>query len=1263
MDNMVYRFYVEKRQDFDVPAKSVQGELSGLFDQPDIAIRIFNRYDIQNLTSSSLQPVIDTVLSEPMSDFCYEESLPPFSHDTRLLYVESLPGQFDIRADSCQQCIELLLGCDRPVVRTALVYAIEGVEDDTVFDRIKTYLINPVECREASPDKPASLTALDISYPGDIQVIDRFIKKNADALDTLKQEFELAMSLPDILFVQEYFRRQHRNPTQTELKVIDTYWSDHCRHTTFNTLIEDTDIRDERVAKAFDMFSSVNGERPVTLMNIATAAMRYLRKTEDLPMLDESDEVNACTVRVTAESDRGAEEWLLFFKNETHNHPTEIEPFGGAATCIGGAIRDPLSGRAYVYQAMRLSGSGDPRRPIEETLPGKLPQRKITTTAAAGFSSYGNQIGLATGHVKELYHEGYVAKRLEAGAVVGAVPRTSVRRERPIPGDIVVLLGGRTGRDGIGGATGSSKTHNADTVSERASEVQKGNAPEERKLQRLFRNPAVTVLIKKSNDFGAGGAAVAIGELADGVEITLDNIPVKYEGMDGTELAISESQERIAVVLAQGDLTQLKRHAETENIEASVVACITERSHLVMKWRGKTIVDINRAFLDTNGTERRAAVFVPDYKAQNDNNATDNQTLSLRRRLLELCGDLNFCSQKGLVERFDSSIGSGSVFAPYGGKYALTETQVMAALLPIQGTEGAHRDREGFEAGKQGSGNRGYDGGAGCDVPVMKTASVMAYGFDPHFTEADPFLGSVYAVVSSGSKLAAAGVSLDTVHLSLQEYFPSLGVDPKRWGQPFAAMLGAFSAQLGLKIAAIGGKDSMSGSFKDLDVPPTLISFAVGVNDASKLISPEFKRAGNPVYLLETPMDCIGAVDYAALRDTWDRYIRLCRTGKVLSAWSCETGGVYGGIMKMAFGNMIGFSGCADEKMFENHFASIIFEAGEELGNYRLLGYTQAEPSLTFGDETATLLELCEAWQNPLEGIFPTKIEHHGSAPFIRHEKRPAPRTGAAFAKPRAVLPVFPGTNCEYDTAAAIERAGGIAEVVLIRNLTPNSLKDSVSKLSKVIASAQMLIFPGGFSGGDEPDGSGKYIVSLFRNARLSEAVLRLLFERDGLIMGICNGFQALIKLGLLPFGQISAMNETCPTLTFNRIGRHQARYVNTRVSSVMTPWLSKCSPGEVYVQPVSHGEGRLTARADILETMKKNGQIVFQYTDNEGTPSMDIAHNPNGSIWAIEGLCSPDGRILGKMAHTERHGEFVARNIPGNKYMPLFEGGIDYFK
>ncbi|MCL2049469.1 MAG: phosphoribosylformylglycinamidine synthase [Defluviitaleaceae bacterium] len=1256
---MVFRCYVENRPDYDVLAKIIQNELSETLRTP-LTLRIFNRYDIQHIPADKWQDVVSTVLSEPMSDICYQE-LPPMP-EARLLCIEPLPGQFDARSDSCEQCIQMLLGGKRPVVRTAVVYAITGA-DEKIFGEIKKYLLNPLESREASLAKPESIGASSAEPTVDAPVPQRFNDFSAQELQVLGNELGFAMSLDDMLMLQAYFRTEGRAPTLTELRAIDTYWSDHCRHTTFNTIIETAEIDCERVKKAYELFLSVNGERSVTFMNMATAAMRHFHKRGELPLLDLSEENNACTLRINAEfEDKNDEEWLLFFKNETHNHPTEIEPYGGASTCIGGAIRDPLSGRSYVYQGMRITGCGDPRKPLEATLAGKLPQRKITVTAAEGFSSYGNQIGVATGYVKEFYHEGYIAKRLETGAVVGAAPACSVRRGTPSAGDIVVLLGGRTGRDGVGGATGSSKTHGTKTVDECASEVQKGNAPEERKLQRLFRNPDAARLIIRCNDFGAGGVSVAIGEIAEGVEIYLDKVPTKYDGLNGTELAISESQERMAVVVASEDLAALLAFAEAENIEATEVARVTADNRLVMLWRGNKIFDIDRKFLDTNGAKRTADVYVPSRR--------ESAKLYTASDLPSLAADLNFCSQKGLVQRFDSTIGAGGVLMPFGGKYELTETQVMAALLPANGT---------------------------------KTASVMACGFEPHFTDVDPFSGAAYAVVVSAAKLIGAGVPLDTIYLSFQEYFPRLHNDKARWGKVFSAMLGAFTAQMGLKAAAIGGKDSMSGTFGELDVPSTLISFAVGLCRAESIISPEFKRAKSPVYRIKTPLTPDGLPDYDKLRAVWGKYSALCQDGKILSAWACESGGLYGGIMKMALGNMLGFKAVGGLEDFS--WGSLIFEAAEELSELELLGYTQDEPVLAFGEVEYRLAELCEVWENTLEGVFPVKAEGAlplssdcsvdvlretqninlvgmsprsldsngvgtpsrsldsnamgASSPSLDNNAKGTPPRSLNIlqAQPKAIIPVFPGTNCEYDTAAAIERAGGICQEILIRNLTPQMLQDSVTALAAAINTAQMLVFPGGFSGGDEPAGAGKFIVSLFRGRELAEAVQGLLQERDGLILGICNGFQALIKLGLLTTAEAPA------TLTFNRIGRHQSRYVTTRVTSVNSPWLSKCEVGEVYTQPISHGEGRFAASSDTLDVLARNGQIAFQYVDHAGSPSMDITHNPNGSAWAIEGITSPDGRILGKMAHTERYNKFTAKNIYGEKFMPLFEGGINYYR
>ncbi|MCL1882046.1 MAG: phosphoribosylformylglycinamidine synthase [Oscillospiraceae bacterium] len=1213
-NNNILRCYVEKKSGFDVAAKAVQAELAEFLELKnpvDIEVRLFNCYDVQGVPSEHLKKVYNTVISEPVCDNIYEENLPDLAGkgDVRVLYVEPLPGQFDIRADSCEQCIQMLLSDSddaiRPKVKIAKVYVIWGIVDDAEFERVKSYLINKVEERETNSDKPQSLLEEANTNIPDIPEV------HEDDYDGLS----LAMSKDDVAVVREYFKSEKRNPTLAEIKVLDTYWSDHCRHTTFTTILKNIDIQDKRVKDAFELFKSINGDKPVTLMNIATAAMRHFRKEGSLPMLYESksDENNACTIRVPCEG--SDDDTLLFFKNETHNHPTEIEPLGGASTCIGGAIRDPLSGRAYVYQAMRITGSADPRVSINETLPGKLPQRKITTTAAEGFSSYGNQIGLATGFVKELYHPGYVAKRLEVGAVIGSAKESHVRCEKPAPGDIVVVMGGRTGRDGIGGATGSSRVHGESTVSESAAEVQKGNAPEERKLQRLFLKREVTQLIKKCNDFGAGGASVAIGELADGIEIDLDALPVKYQGLNGVELAISESQERMAVVIAESDLPELLKHCESENVEALKAAVITQEPRLVMKWRGKKIVDIARDFLDTNGAKRYADVKVPDiYKKEA--RPSDSEHFALH--------ELNSFPQKGLVQRFDSSIGSKSVFSPFGGKFEMCESQVMASLIPDTG--------EGDKA----------------------KASVMSYGFDPYITEADPFGGAQRAVFDSVMKLVATGVELESIHLSLQEYFPRVNDCPERWGVVFSAMLGAFAAQAQLGIAAIGGKDSMSGSFGELDVPPTLISFAVGVGKAAKLVSNEFKKPNSYVYA--TTMD-------------WEQiqsYLKLVKDDKILSACMFER---FSCLANMSLGNMVGFKGELGMQEMLKYIGGIVFETSEKLEDFVLLGRTQK--SLEYNG--VSLENLQQRFDSQLEDVFPLQVEQPGEAPLITYTntfdcnllKSPTPLTGGV--KPKAVIPVFPGTNCEFDTEFAFQKAGGEAQQVLVRNLTPVLLQESVAALEKSIKESQILIFPGGFSGGDEPDGSGKFIVSLFRNPKLVEAVHELLYKRDGLILGICNGFQALVKLGLLPDGKIlQTENEIVArnaTLTYNRIGRHQARYVRTRVSAVNSPWLSKCEIGEIYIQPISHGEGRFTTSPEVLKNLEEKGQIAFQYVNYGGLPSMHVNHNPNGSDWAIEGISSADGRILGKMAHSERVGQFVAKNIPGEKFLPIFEGGVNYYR
>ena len=1025
--------------------------------------------------------------------------------------------------------------------------------------------------------------------------------------------------------------------------MVDTYWSDHCRHTTFLTQIDNVTFEDPMVQEAYDRYMAarveVYGEekaakRPVTLMDIATAAAKVLKKRGYLKNLDESEEINACSIKVTVQVDGKPEEWLLMFKNETHNHPTEIEPFGGAATCLGGAIRDPLSGRSYVYQAMRVTGAGDPTVPLSETLPHKLPQRKLCTTAAAGYSSYGNQIGLATGLVHEFYHPGYVAKRMEIGAVVGAAPIENVIREVPEPGDIVILLGGKTGRDGCGGATGSSKKHTEASLETCGAEVQKGNPPEERKLQRLFRDPTVTRMIRRCNDFGAGGVSVAIGELADGLDIDLNAVPKKYDGLDGTELAISESQERMAVVVRAKDVDAFIAAAARENLEAVVVAKVTDLNRLRMTWNGKMIADVSRDFLNTNGCAKHADAIVPAMPIPDAANLPDGDTP--REKILHQMSSLGICLERGLTERFDGSIGANSVFMPFGGKNQLTPAQVMAATLPALNGQ-------------------------------CSTASVMAFGFDPYYAEQNPFLGASAAVVESVAKLVAAGCDYKTAYLTFQEYFERLGRDPHRFGKPLSALLGAYKAQEELCLAAIGGKDSMSGSFDDMDVPPTLVSFAIAPEEATNLISPEFKAAGHPVYLFDAPYTPDGAPDYQAIKPIWEEITDLIHSGKIVSAWALSVGGVSEAVCKMTIGNDIGFAFddmFPSEALFLKNFGGLVVEATEELPAYWKIGTTIAQPEIVLGTETITLDELKNALEGTLESVFPTKAPaSDDKLHTISYTERNVSAPAVKSAKPLAVIPVFPGTNCEYDTAKAVENAGGAAEIIVVRNFSADALAQSAAQLEEAIRRAQMVIIPGGFSGGDEPDGSGKFIASFLRNPGIKDAVHELLQKRDGLMLGICNGFQALIKLGLVPYGEIRDLDETCPTLTFNLIGRHQSSYVTTRVASVKSPWLSSCQVGDLHSIAISHGEGRFVAPQAEIERLEANGQIAFQYTDLAGNPSMDIAFNPNGSMCAIEGITSPDGRVLGKMGHTERFSPYVGKNIYGEKYQPIFENGVKYFK
>ncbi len=1240
----VYRCYSEKRPGFDVEAHGLFDSLHNLLEIEALTgVRYLCRYDVEGVDEAIYAKAKNIVFSEPMADVCYDETFPASEGAHTVLAVEPLPGQFDQRADSCAQCIQLMAQGERPVVAAAKVYVLEGELSDADLDKIRGYLINPVEAREASMDKPETLHAV-YEIPTEVASVEGFIHMDTAALDEMQKSLGLAMDLDDLTFLQTYFRdEEHRDPTITEVRMVDTYWSDHCRHTTFLTQIDNVTFEDPMVQEAYDRYMAarveVYGEekaakRPVTLMDIATAAAKVLKKRGYLKNLDESEEINACSIKVTVQVDGKPEEWLLMFKNETHNHPTEIEPFGGAATCLGGAIRDPLSGRSYVYQAMRVTGAGDPTVPLSETLPHKLPQRKLCTTAAAGYSSYGNQIGLATGLVHEFYHPGYVAKRMEIGAVVGAAPIENVIREVPEPGDIVILLGGKTGRDGCGGATGSSKKHTEASLETCGAEVQKGNPPEERKLQRLFRDPKVTRMIRRCNDFGAGGVSVAIGELADGLDIDLNAVPKKYDGLDGTELAISESQERMAVVVRAKDVDAFIAAAARENLEAVVVAKVTDLNRLRMTWNGKMIADVSRDFLNTNGCAKHADAIVPAMPIPDAANLPDGDTP--REKMLHQMSSLGICLERGLTERFDGSIGANSVFMPFGGKNQLTPAQVMAATLPALNGQ-------------------------------CSTASVMAFGFDPYYTEQNPFLGASAAVVESVAKLVAAGCDYKTAYLTFQEYFERLGRDPHRFGKPLSALLGAYKAQEELCLAAIGGKDSMSGSFDDMDVPPTLVSFAIAPEEATNLISPEFKAAGHPVYLFDAPYTPDGAPDYQAIKPIWEEITDLIHSGKIVSAWALSVGGVSEAVCKMTIGNDIGFAFddmFPSEALFLKNFGGLVVEATEELPAYWKIGTTIAQPEIVLGTETITLDELKNALEGTLESVFPTKAPaSDDKLHTISYTERNVSAPAVKSAKPLAVIPVFPGTNCEYDTAKAVENAGGAAEIIVVRNFSADALAQSAAQLEEAIRRAQMVIIPGGFSGGDEPDGSGKFIASFLRNPGIKDAVHELLQKRDGLMLGICNGFQALIKLGLVPYGEIRDLDETCPTLTFNLIGRHQSSYVTTRVASVKSPWLSSCQVGDLHSIAISHGEGRFVAPQAEIERLEANGQIAFQYTDLAGNPSMDIAFNPNGSMCAIEGITSPDGRVLGKMGHTERFSPYVGKNIYGEKYQPIFENGVKYFK
>ena len=1267
----VRRIYVEKKAPFAVKAKELKGDLKNYLNLKTIEdVRIFIRYDVEHISDEVFERACRTVFSEPPVDELYREEI-AVPENGRVFSVEYLPGQFDQRADSAVQCVKFLNEEENPIIRTATTYLITGSLTDEEFEQIKSYCINPVDSRETGMVKPDTLETV-YEEPADVKVLDGFAHLPEAELKALYDSLGLAMTFRDFQHIQNYFAgEEHRDPTMTEIRVLDTYWSDHCRHTTFSTELKNVEFEDgyysEPIKKAYQSYLDTREElfagrkdKFVCLMDLALAGMRKLKKEGKLADMEESEEINACSVIVPVEMDYGngpeTEEWLVFFKNETHNHPTEIEPFGGAATCLGGAIRDPLSGRGYVYQAMRVTGAADPTVPVAETLKGKLPQKKLVRGAADGYSSYGNQIGLATGYVKEIYHPDYVAKRMEIGAVMGAAPRKNVVRATSDPGDIIILLGGRTGRDGCGGATGSSKVHTEASIETCGAEVQKGNAPTERKIQRLFRRAEVSRLIKKCNDFGAGGVSVAIGELADGLRVDLDKVPKKYAGLDGTELAISESQERMAVVVDPKDVEAFLGYAAEENLEAVSVAEVTEEPRLVLSWRGKEIVNLSRAFLNTNGAHQETDVYVEVPKEGTSYFDTwavpaageAVEEGDAKKAWLSLLSDLNVCSQKGLVEMFDSSIGAGSVLMPYGGKYQLTETQVMAAKLPV--LEGK-----------------------------TDTVTLMSYGFDPYLSSWSPYHGAVYAVTESIARIVAAGGDHTKIRFTFQEYFRRMTEEAKRWSQPFAALLGAFDAQLGYGLPSIGGKDSMSGTFNDIDVPPTLVSFAVDVEKGSHVITPELKTPGNKLVRFCLERDDYDLPVYEAAQKLFARITELIREGAIVSAYALDSRGAAAALAKMAFGNHLGVTFAEDVQLsdlFENAVGDIVAEVSadrlEQLGAaYEQLGAAHEElgtvsetPVFVFGQTQISLDEMLSAWKGTLEKVFPSTAEQ-GSDPVDSpvYQAKEIHVCRNKVARPTVFIPVFPGTNCEYDSAKAFERAGADVVTKVFRNLTAADIRDSVDEFEKAISQAQIIMFPGGFSAGDEPDGSAKFFATAFQNAKIKEAVTKLVEERDGLCLGICNGFQALIKLGLVPFGKITGQTEDSPTLTFNTINRHISRMVYTKVVTDKSPWLAGTKPGAVYCTPASHGEGRFVASDEWVKKLFENGQVATQYCDPEGNVSMDGEWNVNGSYAAIEGITSPDGRILGKMAHVERRGDGVAVNIYGEQDLKIFESGVAYFK
>ena len=1229
---MVYRVYVEKKPGLDNEARSLRYDARHLLGIKNLeSVRLLNRYDAENMSEELFDYAIKTVFAEPQLDNATAEC---DLGDAYVFAVEFLPGQFDQRADSAAQCIQIISQGERPLIRTAKVYALYGNLTESEIAEIKKYVINPVESREAALEKPETLV-MDYEVPTEVKTLNGFIDLDRAGLEQFVKDMGLAMDADDIAFCQEYFRSEHRDPTITEIRMIDTYWSDHCRHTTFLTTIDDVKFEDPLLQGAYEDYLQVRKNlgrtKPICLMDLATIAVRQLKKDGKLEKLDESEEINACTVKIDVEVDGATEPWLLLFKNETHNHPTEIEPFGGAATCIGGAIRDPLSGRSYVYGAMRVTGAADPTVPVSETIPGKLPQHKIVTTAAAGYSSYGNQIGLATGIVDEVYHPGYAAKRMEIGAVIAAAPAENVRREVPAPGDIVILLGGSTGRDGIGGATGSSKAHTSKSVELCGAEVQKGNAPEERKLQRLFRNPTVTRMIKRCNDFGAGGVSVAIGELADGLVIDLNKVPKKYEGLDGTELAISESQERMAVVVEKENVEAFLALAATENLQACPVATVQEEKRLVMHWNGKKIVDLSREFLNSNGAEKHI-IITPEAPEAFSKAVVGSFT----GNYMALAQDLNVCSKRGLSERFDSTIGAGTVLMPFGGKNQLTPIQAMVQKISV---EKKHTN----------------------------DCSLMSWGYNPMIASWSPYHGAYLAVVESVCKLIATGAEFKDVYLTFQEYFEHPRKDGKRWGKPLAALLGAFKAQMNLGIGSIGGKDSMSGSFEQLDVPPTLVSFAVTTQKTDDIVSNEFKKAGNKLVCICPKYDENNLPETESLMDVFKQVTALMRSGKAISCYTPGMGGIAEAVLKMALGNGLGFKyedHMCCQGIFDYCYGGFLLEVTEDVPGALVVGTVTDDGKITLHDESICLDELLTAYENKLEKVYSCNIEHK-EQPMetfsYTAEKRAAP--AIKVAKPRVLIPAFPGTNCEYDSAKAMRDAGADPEIFVINNLSASGISRSVEQFAKLLKESQMVFIPGGFSGGDEPDGSGKFITAFFRNAAIKENVTDLLENRDGLMCGICNGFQALIKLGLVPYGKIIDTDETCPTLTYNSIARHQSRVVRTRVASNKSPWLALTNVGDVYNVPISHGEGRFLADEKLIRELAANGQIATQYVDFDGNATSDIHFNPNDSMFAIEGITSPDGRVIGKMGHSERIGSGLYKNVPGEFDIRMFESAVRYFR